>query len=110
MTRQDWSKLHRDLRSLLKDRPKVEAASKSFMHNGVEWTARLCRCPNCKGQPINAMPSMIRQRSNAMRISDEWRWIESDRKMALRNNRGNGLDKRAYRSGIAYLRELRLAA
>lgn len=107
MTRQEWNKLYGGLRALLKDRPKVEAACRAFMHNGVEWTARICRCPNCKGDRINIMPSMIRQRPAAMRIADEWRWIASDRKSALRNNRGNGLDKRAYRAGIAYLRELR---
>ena len=109
MTRNEWTTLYRSLRKTLRDNPKTEAASRSAMHNGIEWTARLCRCPNCKGQPVNVMPSMIRQRPPLMRMADEWRWIALDRKAALRNSRGNGLDKRAYMRGIEFLRDLRTA-
>lgn len=109
MNKTEWAAVYRSLRKTLRDNAKTEAASRSLMHGGIEWTARLCRCPNCKGQPVNIMPSMIRQRPPIMRIADEWRWIASDRAASLRNRRGNGLDKRAYKSGIAFLRELRTA-
>jgi len=109
VNRTEWKDLYRSLRKTLHSNPKTEAASRSMMHGGIEWTARLCRCPNCKGLPVNIMPSMIRQRPAIMRQADEWRWIASDRAASLRNRRGNGLDKRAYRRGIEFLRDLRTA-
>jgi hypothetical protein len=108
MNRDEWKTLGRHLRTMLRDRPEIEACSKSLMHNGIEWTARLCRCRNCKG-PANIMPSMIRQRPVAMRLADEWRWIVLDRKLALQQRYNRALDRRAYRGGIAYLRDLRTA-
>lgn len=109
MNRNEWKAAHRHLRKLLRERPKLEACSVSVSHGGKDWTARLCRCPNCNGLDIK--PAMIRQRHSLMRQADEWRWVSMDRNDALRKLRyrtDRTLILRGYRRGIEFLRDLRL--
>ena len=113
MTRDEWKAAHSSLRYRLRQNPKTEMVSRTITANGKDYDIRIFR--------RNTYPTRYHELQRGTRITRptiidrHWRqrWAEEmqvaqiDREIARKSRRP--LDRRAYKAGIDYARDLRTA-